>query len=467
VTTNHGDGPPDELSDSELDAVLFAADDELLEYIRATSHPDAALLAIMAAGDTAPAEPEHPSDGDQGGGGSRSLGRSWLRPALALAAACVVVLAGGYLARNTLSGSKSVGGVQTAVLALPGCTTRVASGLPLPQVRSQRVSTGRGQPFDVVISHGFAFVSDVSRGVAVLSITKHVPALLWTAHVRGARGEALTRDHLLVAAGSGITVFSVGALEHGPAKPIGKLSSPGEKHAVGVAVTPDGQFAFVTFQGSADVGVFNLHQALASNFTSGLVGMIPVGHGPTGIAISPDGRYAYVTSGMASPAAPGTGVLNVIDAHKAEEHPSAFAVVKSVPAGCQPSRVVTSGQEVWVTAAGSNALLAFSAPRLLNDPGHALVARVGVGANPIGLALIRGGAEIVVADSNLNNLADELPNLAIVSTSNALAGRPALLGLVRSGLVPLELALKPDGKTLLVTNSASHQLQAVDVADLP
>jgi outer membrane protein OmpA-like peptidoglycan-associated protein len=39
------------LNDDELDAVLAAADEELLGYVRAAADPEAALLKIMAAGD--------------------------------------------------------------------------------------------------------------------------------------------------------------------------------------------------------------------------------------------------------------------------------------------------------------------------------------------------------------------------------------------------------------------------------
>jgi len=49
----------------------------------------------------------------------------------------------------------------------------------------------------------------------------------------------------------------------------------------------------------------------------------------------------------------------------------------------------------------------------------------------------------------------------------ALAGRPALLGYLPAGGFRREMALEPDGKTLLVGNYTSGQLEAVTVADLP
>jgi hypothetical protein len=49
----------------------------------------------------------------------------------------------------------------------------------------------------------------------------------------------------------------------------------------------------------------------------------------------------------------------------------------------------------------------------------------------------------------------------------ALAGKPALAGLLPAGEFPREMALEPDGRTLLVTNFASGQVEAVNVVGLP
>ena len=145
------------------------------------------------------------------------------------------------------------------------------------------------------------------------------------------------------------------------------------------------------------------------------------------------------------------------------------------PGGClgalRPGRVrvITSadGRVVWVTARGSNALLGFAADRLRTDPARALPAGVQVGTAPVGLALVDGGRRIMVADSNRFHAAHATSSLAVVSVPAALAGQPALLGLVPAGGFPREMALEPGGRTLLVTCFASGQVEAVDVAGLP
>ncbi len=49
----------------------------------------------------------------------------------------------------------------------------------------------------------------------------------------------------------------------------------------------------------------------------------------------------------------------------------------------------------------------------------------------------------------------------------ALAGRPALLGYLPARESPREMALTTGGRTLLVTDFSSNQLESVDVAGLP
>jgi DNA-binding beta-propeller fold protein YncE len=130
--------------------------------------------------------------------------------------------------------------------------------------------------------------------------------------------------------------------------------------------------------------------------------------------------------------------------------------------------VSADGSVVWVTDRDSNALVAFSAAKLLTNPSHSLMARVSVGQNPIGLAFVNDGREIMVADANLLPVAGE-DNLALISTQKALQGqdRGALLGYIPAGRTPRELAVEPGGTTVLSTDNNSGQVQAVDVGSLP
>jgi DNA-binding beta-propeller fold protein YncE len=398
-----------------------------------------------------------------------------------VAAACVVLAAAGG-AYALLNGGGGGGGgssghrdttTTTRVLAPPGCTTATAQLKPLPDVRTAFVQVG-GQPFDVVVTpNHFGFVSLRNNApLVVMNTAKFVPTVVQNVPLANPEGEALTHNqqYLLVAGDSGMTVFRVQDLEAGGTIPLGSLTSPGGKGALQVVPSLNDRFAFVALQNSGTVAVFNLHKALTQGFgPADFVGNIPIGSDPTGMAASPDGRYLYVVSGLANTAVQsGMGRLTIVNMHKAVADPGS-SIVKTVNAGCGPARVITSpdGKNVWVTAGGGNTLEAFSADKLLTDTQHALIAKVRVGQIPLGLVLVSDGKRMVVADSNRDNVGTAKPGLAVIDVDKALAGQPAVLGTIRSGRAPRQFALEPNGKTLLVTNTQSGQVEAVNVGQLP
>jgi DNA-binding beta-propeller fold protein YncE len=331
-------------------------------------------------------------------------------------------------------------------------------------------------PFGVAVAANsqWAFVS-LGDSLGVLRLSgAHGPQLIRRIAVPGEQtlGDALTPDgrYVVVADGlGGAAVVSVAAAERGsPHAVLGTLSSPGQRlgGAIEVAVSPDGGLAFASLEDTGTIAVFNLAAALAGGFgPSSYLGSIPVQTAPVGLAVSPDGRWLYATS----EGEPNTaGVVQVISVARAETDPSA-AVVSTVSAGCSPVRVITSadGSVVWVTARASDAVLAFSASRLRTDRGHALLADVPVGEAPVGLALVRRGTLLVIADSDRFDVAGQSPSLAVVDVADALAERAALLGYLPAGGFPRDMAAEPDGRALLVANFTSRQLEAVDTADLP
>ena len=423
-----------------------------------------------------------PPPGPERSGQARSR-RWWRRGAVVIGCAAaagiavglVLGLDGGTKSPHASSpvAAKSPAAVLPALPA-PGCSTAVAGATALPGVRSADVSVG-SQPFGVVTTPDgrFSFVT-LANAVAVLSDGSSLaPTLDHVLSAPGATGgEQLTSDgkYLLVAANSGAIVFSVADAEQGGSALVGTLTSPFGSGAVEVAVSPDDRFAFVTLENSADLVVFNLQSALADGFgAADVVGKVPLNYAPVGLAISPDHRWLYATSRMrAQTTAPSEGTLTVIDLNRAETAPSS-AVVSTATAGCSPVRVIASpdGRYVWVTGRDSNMLLGFSATVLRTDPAHALVARVNVGPAPIGLALVNGGSRILVANSNLYGQHGVSTSISVISTSAALGRRPALLGQISTGLLPRQFGLVPDGKIVLVTNSGSGQVQAIDLSTLP
>lgn len=332
---------------------------------------------------------------------------------------------------------------------------------------------------------GWSFVDVPGRGLGVYANSGGSPRLVrWVSLPSGARfgsealGNTVTPDgrYLLIAdAGDGAIVVSVARAESGAADAVlGTLAQPGQQGgpgAIEVTTSPDGRFAFVSIEYGDRVAVYDLAAALAHHFSaSGYVGSIPLGQAVVGMAVSPNGRWMYVTSELGSGRGvrAGHGTLTTIKLPTAERDP-AHSIVSTVDAHCGPVRVVVSngGRIVWVTARESDQLLAFSAARLISDPSHALLASIRVGAAPVGLAAINGGRDIIVADSNRFNQPNESAGLTVVNASAALSGRPAITGFIRSGLFPREMAVDPNRHTLLIGNFISGQLETVGVNHLP
>ena len=410
--------------------------------------------------------------------------RRWWRsrPAI-VAAACVVVIgiAGGafgilYGGTNSRGPDNqgTHGGTKPVLLSVPGCSTAVAPAAALPGVRTVTAATG-GQPFGVVITADgkFSFVT-LGNSIAVLSDGSALaPKVVHVFSAPGAqRGEALMHDgrFLIVAANSGAIVINAAAAAQGSKNPVvGALTSSFGDEAAEVVISPDDKFAFVTLQGGAGMAVFNLQRALSKGFgPADIVGKVSLGQQPVGMALSPDHRWLYVTAmTRAKTQNAAEGTISVVDLQRAEVKP-ASAVVSTATAGCNPVRVVISadGSQVWVTSRESDKLLAFSADALRTDPTHALIAKVDVGAAPIALAMIRGGRRILVADTNLHSEHGATSNVAVISTSAALGGGHAVLGVFSTGL-GREFALQPNGKAVLLTDNNAGRLQAIDVSSLP
>jgi serine/threonine-protein kinase len=448
---------------------------------------------------------DRPPAGRAGAGGSGSRGRPqdrgaasppwpeppsssskrsfwWPRGAIVIGAAALAGVAiGAVVALNgggKNSGAPGAGGTPAAgalaALPVPGCSTAAATAKTLTGVRSAQANVGNA-PFGVVTTADgkFSFVT-LANSVAVLSDASPLsPTLTHVLSAPGANGsEQLTNNgkYLLVAANSGAIVYDVAVAAQGGNAVVGALNSSFGDGAVEVTLSPDDHFAFVTLENSAALVVFDLQKALASGFgASDVVGKVPLNPQPIGMAISPDHRWLYVTSRLRNNAPdPSQGTISVIDLNRAETTPSS-AVVSTASAGCSPVRIITSpdGSYVWVTSRESNTLLGFSATALRSSPSRSLVARVNVGASPIGLAMVDGGRRILVANSNLNGPRGRASTLSVISTQAALSRSRALLGQISTGSVPREFGVAPGGKTALVTNNGSGQVQAIDLGTLP
>lgn len=395
-----------------------------------------------------------------------TLRRTWI--AIAVAGVLAAIAVGGYLLLGGDGKASPPAALPYSCRAHPA--TAFATARPLPCVHL-RWTALKGKPFDAAVAGDFAFVS-YGNGLAVLNMARPPAKIVHLIPLARALGEALTpgNKYLLVSGGKGAAVFKVSDLIRGKPSPFKLLSSPGGQYAVEVAVTPDGKFAYVTLQHSNQVAVFGLSRALASQaYESAPVRKIKVGPNPIGIAAAPDGSYLYVATGLGdSCTTSGKGSLVVLDAATAEGNAPGPPIKAKLNTGSGLARVITShdGNDVWATAGCGNTLQAYSAARLIHDPQSAQIAQVEVGQAPLGLVMVDHGRQIVLADSDRYH-AGALSDLALVDVSKALAHKPAVLGTIKSGKVPRQFALTPDGTTLLVTNTNSENVEVLDVRQLP
>jgi DNA-binding beta-propeller fold protein YncE len=381
-------------------------------------------------------------------------------------------------------GARSPALAVSSSVPAPGCSTAVATGPALSTVATSFV-TGSEAPFGVAIAADGkrAFVADASGAIVVYSLESVTPKLEVVDSFRVNRdgqpappplggisplGASLTPNgrYLVAAAGGGAVVLSVAGLEKGSpmsAWTVGKLSSSGQG-AIETAVSPDGDYVFVSLEYSNALAVFDLETALHDGFRrSSLVGTVPLGVAPVGIAVAPDGKYLYVTS-EATRRNQNQGTLTTVDLSKAERTPSR-SIVSTVPAGCSPVRVVATGTSVYVTARGSDAVLAFDAKELVDRPSSSLTGEVQVGEAPVGLALVAHDRTMIVADSDRFSAPGTGASLAVVTIGST--GQMSLAGYVTTGSFPRDIATDRSRATVLVTDFASGQVEAVDGTTLP
>jgi len=174
-----------------------------------------------------------------------------------------------------------------------------------------------------------------------------------------------------------------------------------------VAVTPDGQRAFVPNIGSGTVTVLNLESGM-------IEAHIRTGDGAEGIAISPDGNEVWVTNR-------GADLVSIVDAQTLD-------VIFELPSPDFPIRAAFSpdGQHVVVTNARSGDITVF-------DAGERL--RVGV--------IRLDDIDELVADEN-RYFVEEFE------------GSP----------IPIGVVIGPDNRTAFVANTAADVVAVVDIISL-
>lgn len=350
-----------------------------------------------------------------------------------------------------------------------------------PAAQAVTVVDVPGRPFAAVPSadgcHLFVSLTAAKGGrsqIAVLARANGVLSLARTVNVPGKlTGLTLSRDGtLLIAANDqGAAVLSTGRLLSGESGAVlGAVSDGSGAGSIYVAFGPEDRLLFIANERSNSLSVYDF-AGMRAGQPAQQIGQIPTAGAPVGLAFSPDGRWLYSTSEVAagerSCAAEGRGgmhppgVLMVVDVARSATDPE-HAVVARVPAGCNPVRVAASasGDRVYVTARGSNAVQVFDAAKLPGDPAHAWLASVAVGQSPVGLALNAERVFVANSDRFGGGRHQSISVLDVAHLDAPGASIPA-------GGFPRELRVTSDGGSLIVTNFESGSVELIDLARLP
>ena len=190
----------------------------------------------------------------------------------------------------------------------------------------------------------------------------------------------------------------------------------------GVAITPNGAFAYVANFDSNNISVID-------TATNAVVATVPVGIGPFGVAVAPSGAFAYVTAFDSC-----AGSVSVIDT--TANSPTVNTVVATVsPLGGCPTGVAIAPSGAFAYVANFTA----NNVAVINTATNTVLTTVPVGSGPRGVAITPNGAVAYVANSTSNDIA------VINTATNTVAAT------VPVGVGPSGVAITPNGAFAYVT----------------
>ncbi len=193
---------------------------------------------------------------------------------------------------------------------------------------------------------------------------------------------------------------------------------------IGVAITPNGLYAYVTNQGSNTVSV-------VSTSSDSVVSTISVGTDPDGIAITPNGQYAYVANYNSNS-------VSVIST-------SSNSVVATITSGTNPRgiAITPNGQYAYVANYNSNSV------SVISTSSNSVVATIPVGSGPSGVAITPNGQYAYVANYNSNSV-------SVISTSSN-----SVVATIPIGTNPTGVAVTPNGQYAYVANFIGNSVSVI------
>src|SRR6266478_4146409 len=206
---------------------------------------------------------------------------------------------------------------------------------------------------------------------------------------------------------------------------------------LGVAISPNGQFAYVTNTGAiCDLCSFNQPPSVSviDTTTYSVVATIPVGQYPAGVAVTPNGAFAYVANFNSNS-------VSVIDT-------ATNTVTATVGVGINPLSVAITpnGAFAYVTNYTSASV------SVISTTTNTVVATVTVGCGPTSLAITSNGAFVYVTNS-----CDSTVSVINTATNTVSAA-------VAVGGQPQNISITPDGLFAYTSNVLTNNLSVINTA---
>lgn len=226
-------------------------------------------------------------------------------------------------------------------------------------------------------------------------------------------------------ASNSVSVIDTGSMTVVATIPVGAAAPNG------IAVTPNGLFAYTADEGTSFVTVIDL-------LTRQVIKQIGVGTGPVAIAVSPDGQFVYVTNFVSN-------TVSIIST-------ASNTVVKTIPGFTFPEGVAftTDGSFAYVTNNGTSTV------SVINTSTQTIIATVTLAAasGPIGVAtgLIGSNELVFVAKSSAGNVN------VINSATNTISATIAV------GTNPTGVAnvITPNGDLVYVSNGTGNSVSVIN-----
>ncbi len=244
---------------------------------------------------------------------------------------------------------------------------------------------------------------------------------------------ATTANTVLVAEAAHNTVLFMGTCPYAALQRVSVGSGP-----VAVAVTSDGQSAWVANGDSSTISIISL-----ASMTVVATIPLPQFNGdpaePNGVVFTPDGATAYVTNHDANPGS----VIYVIDV-------ASRSVVKTIPTDGYPAAaaVTPDGSTLWVTNRADSTIT------IVDTLTNTVVTHIGADY-PTGIAFNPTGTRAFVAEAELG---DTIGSLRVFDVSST-----ATIARIPVGNLPHVVKVTPSGHYVFVTNIGSNSITEIGV----